>query len=114
MKLAFGTDEQVGFEILSESDGAAAFALGPKAFSAYAALFGRRRLINRLLFPLEPSHFAIFSCCGHLLAPSQPTQLRRCGSAPKYLEGPQSDSLIVYTTLGENALGVRVFHFFHF
>src|SRR6266478_8906787 len=85
MELAFGADKQIRFEILSESDGAAAFALGPQTFSANAALFGRRRLINRLLFPLEPSHFAIFSCCGHRLHPSQPTQN---AVIQQYFEGP--------------------------
>src|SRR6266700_8115727 len=96
MELALWADEQVGFEIFAKSNGAAAFALGPQTFGADATLFGRRRLINRLLFPLEPSHFAIFSCCGHRLHPSQPTQFRRSGSSAVFRRSPFSQFNSLY------------------
>src|SRR5712675_2257993 len=106
MELALGANEQVGSEIFAKSNGAAAFALGLSTFGAVATLFGRRRLINRLLFPLEPSHFAIFSCCGHRLHPSQPTQFRRCGNSTVFRRS-QSDQFNSLYHAGRECLWCR-------
>src|SRR5437899_639253 len=114
MELALRADKQIGFEIFAECDGAAVLALGPETFRADAALFRRSRLINRLLLPLKPSHLAIFSSCGHRLHPSQPTPFRPCSNSLGRVPGAPGTRLIVYTTLSENALGVRMFDFFHF
>jgi hypothetical protein len=46
-------------------------------------------------------------------AEARPLQLLKAQSQTQRTEHPECRS-IVYTTLGENALGVGMFHFFHF
>src|SRR6266571_7964905 len=56
MELALGADVEIRFEVLAKDDGAAGLALDPQAFGADAALFGRRRLLDRFFVALEPGH----------------------------------------------------------
>src|SRR5450755_908510 len=56
MEAALGADQEIGFEILAEDDGAAGLALDPQTFGAHFALFGRSGLLDGFFVALEPSH----------------------------------------------------------